>query len=951
MSLNASENVLAYWQWFASLEKLRNLEHSCQMASMDCNQAEPKLEGSEVLGDAWICPFMIEHQGELLPLIWMPVTIQEDGLVLPHPKIPLPYAHLQLFDPLSPYGALLGKQEIFDDQLKHLFAPFDELEVPKNWQDFYQKTCELFQHIQAEKYEKWQQQFKSKVAVVEAVTDLPSEGPLNQCLLTERKEVSVSPPEDNFLEGRLGGLCQASTPITSSEILPIVLQLLTLPENTVQGVQGSIKSSAHELSTTLIASLALEALTGQKKTRVVWVNSAPDKAFVDRCQRLNQEQALDRAQEILNEEAPKKQTVDKLIELFERQLREAQKMIQSLPYAQPDAERDYQSRKLKRASLQKQDEQLESEVASLSKILKKWHLSKRRSMMKKIWDYVLGNTQSIRISEFIAKHAKGFKIQPHLSLEESMTQAMRAKKVERTKIHRQLMHLSEAIAQAEGGLQTWNSLKEQHVELQASSNTWESARYVLGLFPTIFDLAILADQLQEEPFFELTIVHPNELADISTALAEWVIVQEGHDLNGYQVMPLLQNAKRAIVIGDPYLKKSQGVSHEMDYWLVQGCLGPMTEELLEDRHYSGDILSQSSLFHIVEPRSYYLHTDPSGIVPILPFRCHQVYAQPELIHYYQHHLDTQVLISARKGDGIKTLHVEGQMQSNWVNALEAQAVLGCLQRNVSSSTCVVTLSHQQKLNIKTLLKDLPYEVYVLDECPLNQFDHIVFSPVYTHTTQRPHVLDCGDTMIYRLMSCARESLIIVGDLRIFDPTTHSPTGHLAKQLFAQERHLSDCPVAYGHNIEEVQRGEPSVLLQTLLETSQKIEMTSKTVNAAGLASLLTYLQQNPDRSQALTIYVGTLAFGEKGYKDPDVQSLLAELASLGVTWYRVKNLHANVIKTEKHCYESALPWLVVHSCAKSSVVWQHQDSLALRLQILASTLKEARLLPLEMIVV
>lgn len=937
MSLNASEHVLAYWQWFNSLEQLNTFEDKFQAVETDLKVAEPKIEIEGVSGDAWLCPFVLEHHEGHFPLIWLAVSISEEGQIKPHPKLTMPYAPEQWFNPLGKVGALLGKQEIFDGLLQREFAPIDELEPIACWSDYYQKACDVFKASQPELYEQWHNQ-KNQKGRIFSVSSLSADGPLSQLLFDDEQNQSVPPLEEAQALKLLPNLCQPSDKPAPGEIYPIVLQLLSLPEYTMQAVKTCAKSAHQALSTTLIASLQLTAVLEQKKTRVLWVTHEPNHCF----QGKSAETALEEAKTWV-EGGSRQELTGALIELFEKEVREGQKALECLTTVFGESKQALKQQKTQRATLQKRDELLEKEVVSLNKTLKQWRHALKRTWVKKVVDYVMGNNESVRTSEFIAEHAQGMNLKSDLTLEENITQVLRAKKVERTKIHRQLMHLSESIAAQEGGLQTWKKLKAEHPELSTDLTLYEAMTVVASKFSKLASLLPLRDPLHEEPFFECQYSSPNSLMSEVQGPFEWVIVQEGHEHYAHHLLPILNQAKRAVILGDFHLIQRSAVPHAMDYWLIQASLGKTSEEVFEDMQFSSKVLSQSSLLTQAQASSYYLETDPSGLVPVLPFELRHVDAHPDLMDYNLRHIHPTIKMHPIEGPGVQTLHVEGTMDS-WCNKLEAQALVDYIEAHPHPDCCVVTLAFPQKQWLQQAL-GAKVPVYTLEECPLN-CTQVLFSPVYTSSTPRPHPLDYGEHLIYRLMSTAVESLIFIGDLRIFDPITHSPTGHLARFLFSKDRQIKDVQVSYGQDTQAVEHEIASVLVR-FEKSSSPLHLTSKTMSEQGLTSWLEFLQQNPV-AQSMNVYLSSLTFGEQDYKNPQLQGLMQEIAKLGVSWFRVKNLHRNVIMNEQQMVESTHPWLTQRQATQRA--WEYTNNISMMIETMKEVLEQARPIVFEEVV-
>lgn len=65
-------------------------------------------------------------------------------------------------------------------------------------------------------------------------------------------------------------------------------------------------------------------------------------------------------------------------------------------------------------------------------------------------------------------------------------------------------------------------------------------------------------------------------------------------------------------------------------------------------------------------------------------------------------------------------------------------------------------------------------------------DVIIFSPVYDHSYKGEYFFDRGLNMLNVAVSRARKSFLVLGDMSVFDPKQKSPSGLLARYLFADE---------------------------------------------------------------------------------------------------------------------------------------------------------------------
>ncbi|HRE31400.1 MAG TPA: hypothetical protein PLD88_05435, partial [Candidatus Berkiella sp.] len=141
-------------------------------------------------------------------------------------------------------------------------------------------------------------------------------------------------------------------------------------------------------------------------------------------------------------------------------------------------------------------------------------------------------------------------------------------------------------------------------------------------------------------------------------------------------------------------------------------------------------------------------------------------------------------------NGFHFLDIKGicikNTEHQWSNEHEAIAIVDCLLTGTLQQSEVqiftATVAQQQLILQKLHHTGLNYPVYSLRDIVSLQTDYVIFSPVYTSGTPRPFLFDRGEQHFYRMIARARKGFWFIGDQRIFDPKTHSPSGQIAKYL-------------------------------------------------------------------------------------------------------------------------------------------------------------------------
>ncbi len=274
--------------------------------------------------------------------------------------------------------------------------------------------------------------------------------------------------------------------------------------------------------------------------------------------------------------------------------------------------------------------------------------------------------------------------------------------------------------------------------------------------------------------------------------ADFIIIDEANRLLPQQVAPLLASVKKAIIFGDekdlPALMATTLVQQEQR--VVKSQLDD--DEIIEQLHYKGMMISAGNAFQVAL-RNTHLQEE-GNFVPVLSLTERKVYPLfQDFLYFLNYKKDLPGLKQGQieAPSAFYTLDVKGKCEyqlDGCVNLLEAQAIIDWLKSgpyaNKSKGVIVVTSFVAQKQLLKALLSQhqLHCEVSTFYQLAATSWDCVVFSPVYTIEEPRPFVFDQGDNWIYSLIVRAVETFWLIGDLRVFDPKMHSPSGCLAKVI-------------------------------------------------------------------------------------------------------------------------------------------------------------------------
>ncbi len=339
-----------------------------------------------------------------------------------------------------------------------------------------------------------------------------------------------------------------------------------------------------------------------------------------------------------------------------------------------------------------------------------------------------------------------------------LSERIRQTKVARTKIHQQLVDLVEENATYLGAKKRWSAWLDANVVLASKALTQEEQILAMQAFfaQKIFSLGVVKGSWER--------VDTLQACDL-------LIIENAQKLLASEVIPYLAHAQKAVFLGDnqdinavPVLSSFPEEWELARYELTE-------EEIIEELQYKGMLLSNGTAFRVALANSAYQEIYDHGVqVAGLSIDTES----PEL----EYHGMTAIGDSRYQGKEL-------------VNESQAQIIVQWLTTGplakAHEQTAILTPFGAQKEFLLQKLKDksISCEVLTFDELTGKRWHHVIFSPVYTAQNQRPFVFDQGENMIYSLQRRATQSVWVIGDLSIFDERMHSPSGNLAKKLFAK----------------------------------------------------------------------------------------------------------------------------------------------------------------------
>lgn len=275
---------------------------------------------------------------------------------------------------------------------------------------------------------------------------------------------------------------------------------------------------------------------------------------------------------------------------------------------------------------------------------------------------------------------------------------------------------------------------------------------------------------QNWELYTFTIVNQIGRWEKTDTLSEGVFlwIDEANQLLPQQVVPFLARAQRAVFLGDNQDITPSPTMSALSETCDLTAHRFVDEETIEQLHYKGMLQSAGNAFTVALANNAYQSMTEYGMwastlaLPVVP----------QTLSY--------LLVPVC---GKSELQTQGLC-----NPIEAKAISDGLLKNKSTSTAIITPFYAQKVLLETYLAAAQIEcvVFTLDALPHQTWDHIIFSPVYTHADRRPFIFDQGDHYFYSMRARAHKTFTIIGDSAIFDPKMHSPSGNIAKMIASKE---------------------------------------------------------------------------------------------------------------------------------------------------------------------
>jgi hypothetical protein len=737
MSNPSPATILQYWHhnlWRSDLNKLfLPKQHNFQFI----NSKEVKFPQNSA--QQWVAPFVGKKENE--EEYWIPLWIPCADNQLPW----MPPIH---FEALLGQSLFSEQLHCFDDWCRFEWLTEDNVLACDSWPKVVKSCKDLLDKLSDKK---WQERLKEiGFTVLDQVIliDLKAQECEQSKLLQAYASYDESEFKSQFTRSALYEntkvLCaqpSGAHALTDQELISAV-HALSLAEGELIAVKAPIGSDKEKWLSTILASMAVNAIL-KNQTIPSIVSFHQSELY----------------QYFFERDGKQDNSLQECYDTFLRGL----KIASELSILQETIEEDgidFDERQSDILDLQQQDEEYEEQLGFLQSLQVEFI---KKTSRRSFWSWFFPSPKlNIQDLQYFTQALGEENLIDKESVGKLIIEKMRHGKVKRTKIHQELVESVEITARVKGTKERWVTWLKENISLSYQSQDLLS------------DVAQVQSHMGQK-LYNLVTTKTGIWQKIDKLFdADVLIVDNANRLLPQEILPLLGRVKRAIFLGDNQDITAFPVMSAMpEEWDLK-AFGLNDEECIEQLQYKGMLASTGNAFSVALSNNSYQQFLEHGINSSnlsLSDNDHQ----PQYYHCLQVSGTSEPKGNALINEG------EATAIADWLTTGPLSAVL--------HNTLIVTPFPSQKELIEQQLeaKSLTCDVMTCCELPNKQWQNVVFSPVYTQKDQRPFIFDQGEHLLYSVIARAKNNLWIMGDLGIFDPKMHSPSGNLAKRLFAVEK--------------------------------------------------------------------------------------------------------------------------------------------------------------------
>ncbi len=437
---------------------------------------------------------------------------------------------------------------------------------------------------------------------------------------------------------------------------------------------------------------------------------------------------------------------------------------------------------------------------------------------------------------------------------------------------------------------------------------------------------------------------------------DMIIIDEAGQVPPEKGLAAITLAKKAVLIGDEnQLEPIPSIIEQHDENLMHSHhleASSLIERGLDAA--SGNLMKSARIYS-----NYHSSCDPHTMFLSEHWRC-----VPELIHFNNHYVYEKKLIAKRESNRGNMIpfkpwsfaHIPGKSTvpkgGSRINSYEATAIADWLIYNIpifsahykdqgkpfsigESVAIISPFAKQAQLIREELLKayqtssseirslvsviDLK-EIYVgtVHSMQGEERDFVLFSPVYTQHDKNGFFFDQGKNMLNVATSRARDAFITFGDMAIFDPEKDTPSGNIARYLFADNSNelldvklpsrVTDNAITAQCERLQTHKQHQTLLIEALEKAQQRIIIVS------GFLTYDAIIADDIPQKLAKAITRGTKCYILYGAPTSNgitsAQKAHALFEELNIPLYQVKNIHHKTLAYDNECYmDGSYNWL------------------------------------------
>ncbi len=743
---NPTSAVLSLWQQNLWRSPLNNLTLSKQPNFEIANLSDIEkgiVPNINTDGRYWIAPIVAEHKNDKFYWIpmWVPVCIQNKSISLSLHALPwVPYIHNEKTFGNAP---LQGQMHIVDAWLSFDWLNEENQLAFDSWQEAYESIQGLFDWQSASRQQDLELVSHAFIMKEPCLDDSASMHSLlcqRYATLTDLSSKEIMQTHECLNHASI--LCAApSGQALNLEAFNAAIHALLMEEGEFIALKNSIEAPKKDFIDALAHAHVAYALVKQQAIPSIWQYTK------GKCDAFHyQLKSFSEAQ------------LKEIYSQYQNAIQLAVSVSTALASLE-DGDGEYENDSSSLSALHEKDEHFEKKLQRLLQLQSEL----ADKMQRKFMSWILPS-RKLRKEElnYFCKMLKLSSQSTQQDLVAKLSEKIQHVKVSRTKIQQQLIDVEELKIASQVALQQWESWFESHFS---------------GLGNTLsFEEQVLRMQNHFAHQIYALIFEKSGWQSGNLSACDLLIINDAQNLLPQEVVAFLAKAKKALILGDNQDHHALPVMSSVAQEWELKQYGLNDDELLEEMQFKGMLPSFGNAFSVALANSTYQTTLEHGITISTLSLGHD-----DCIEKQYHAISEQ-------GDS--------QVRDNQlVNEQQALFIVHWLETGPLTShlanTVIITPFVAQKELLCRKLKEhrLNCEVLTFHELTDKQWQNVVFSPVYCQKDQRPFVFDQGENMLYSLSARSSKNIWVVGDLNIFDPRMHSPSGNLAKKLFSPETEL------------------------------------------------------------------------------------------------------------------------------------------------------------------